>query len=66
MQFPWWLKNTPNVHFICPGMQGEAQAEKWCNELKIGEKVELLPAAIAPADGGAIQAVADHSVDHHP
>ncbi len=32
-----------NVRFICIGMQGVAQVEKWCNELKIGEKVELLP-----------------------
>jgi glycosyltransferase involved in cell wall biosynthesis len=41
---PLVIRKFPNVRFICIGMLGVAQAEKWCNELKIGEKVELLPA----------------------
>jgi glycosyltransferase involved in cell wall biosynthesis len=41
---PLVIERFPNVHFICPGMMGEAQAEKWSRELGIGEKVELLPA----------------------
>jgi glycosyltransferase involved in cell wall biosynthesis len=36
------IAKFPNVHFICPGMRGEPQAEKWSGELGVGEKVELL------------------------
>jgi glycosyltransferase involved in cell wall biosynthesis len=41
---PLVIEGFPNVHFICPGMRGEAQAEKWTDKLGVGEKVELLPA----------------------
>jgi glycosyltransferase involved in cell wall biosynthesis len=40
---PLVLEKKPKVHFICPGMEGEAQAEKWMGELGVNEKVGLLP-----------------------
>ncbi len=39
---PFVLEKNPNVHFVCPGMRGEAQAEKWMAELGLKDKVELL------------------------
>ena len=41
---PLVIDKFPNVRFICPDMSGEAQAEKWIKELRIGHLVELLPA----------------------
>jgi glycosyltransferase involved in cell wall biosynthesis len=41
---PLVIEKFPDVQFICPGMKGEAQAEKWRDELMVGEKIELLPA----------------------
>ena len=41
---PMVIERYPHVRFVCPGMLGEAQAEKWCDQLKVGNKVELLPA----------------------
>jgi glycosyltransferase involved in cell wall biosynthesis len=41
---PLVIERFPKVHFICPGMKSEVQAEKWSRELGIGEKVDLLPA----------------------
>jgi glycosyltransferase involved in cell wall biosynthesis len=40
---PLVIKKYPNVHFVCPGMVYESQAQKWIAELGIGEKVNLLP-----------------------
>jgi glycosyltransferase involved in cell wall biosynthesis len=40
---PFVLEKYPNTRFICTGMAGESQAQKWIAELGIGEKVELLP-----------------------
>ena len=40
---PLVIEKFPEVRFICPGMKGEAQAEKWLAEIGVGEKVELLP-----------------------
>jgi len=40
---PSVLRKYPEVRFICPGMVGEAQAQKWILELGIGDQVELLP-----------------------
>jgi glycosyltransferase involved in cell wall biosynthesis len=39
---PSVLRKYPEVRFICPGMIGEAQAQKWILELGIGDHVELL------------------------
>lgn len=41
---PLVIEKSPHVHFICPAMQGEAQAEKWVRELGIDKQVDLLPA----------------------
>jgi glycosyltransferase involved in cell wall biosynthesis len=40
---PLVIERVPNVHFICPGMRGEAQVKKWSSELGVGERVVLLP-----------------------
>lgn len=40
---PILLETKPEVNIICPGMKGEAQAEKWMAELGLRDKVELLP-----------------------
>jgi glycosyltransferase involved in cell wall biosynthesis len=40
---PLVIDKYPDVHFICPDMSGEAQAEKWIKQLGIGHMVELLP-----------------------
>jgi glycosyltransferase involved in cell wall biosynthesis len=40
---PLVLNGRKDVRFVCPGMAGEAQAEKWILDLGIAEKVELLP-----------------------
>jgi glycosyltransferase involved in cell wall biosynthesis len=41
---PLVLKDYPDVRFVCTGMAGEAQAQRWKAELGIGEQTELLPA----------------------
>jgi hypothetical protein len=41
---PLVIDKFPDVHFICPDMSGEAQAEKWIKQHGIGQMVELLPA----------------------
>lgn len=33
----------PKVHFVCPGMKGEEEANMWVSEMGIGDKVDLLP-----------------------
>ena len=38
------VEQYPQIHFLCPGMAGEAQVEKWVSELGVDEKVDLLPA----------------------
>ena len=48
---PAVIAKIPKVHFICPGMGGEAQAEKWLAETGMNDKVELLPKQSRPADG---------------
>ncbi len=40
---PAVVEKFPKARFICPGMKGEARAEKWLEEIGMGEKVELLP-----------------------
>ena len=41
---PLVVEKYPQVHFLCPGMAGEAEVQKWVSELGVGEKVDLLPA----------------------
>jgi glycosyltransferase involved in cell wall biosynthesis len=40
---PRILDQIPGTRFICPGMSGDVQAEKWVKELGISSSVELLP-----------------------
>ncbi len=40
---PLVLEKLPQARFICPGMAGEAQAEKWLREIGSPRQVELLP-----------------------
>ncbi len=40
---PLVWRALPQVRFLCPAMQGEAEAERWLRREKIGEIVELLP-----------------------
>lgn len=37
------LAALPDVHFDCPGMQGEAEAERWVQRLGLAGRVHLLP-----------------------
>jgi glycosyltransferase involved in cell wall biosynthesis len=39
---PLVLGKKPGIRFICPGMNGEAQAERWIKELGISANVDLL------------------------
>lgn len=36
-------KELPDARFLCPGMQNEAQAQHWINNLGISAQCELLP-----------------------
>jgi glycosyltransferase involved in cell wall biosynthesis len=40
---PRVLEVLPSAQFLCPSMQGEAQAEGWVKELGISDQVILLP-----------------------
>jgi len=40
---PLVLKKIPGAFFVCTAMQGQAQAERWVEELKLGDHVLLLP-----------------------
>lgn len=40
---PTVLAKMPDVHFDCPAMQGEPEAERWVDRLGISDKVHLLP-----------------------
>jgi glycosyltransferase involved in cell wall biosynthesis len=40
---PLVLREIPEARFVCPTMQGVAQAERWVDELKIRSAVTLLP-----------------------
>ena len=40
---PKILAKIPEVKFVCPGMDGEEEAEKWINKLGLFSAVELLP-----------------------
>jgi glycosyltransferase involved in cell wall biosynthesis len=41
---PLVLNQDENVHFVCPGMAAEPQAQKCVEEMKISRWVDLLPA----------------------
>lgn len=40
---PLVLQKIPGAFFVCTAMQGQPQAERWVEELKLGEHVLLLP-----------------------
>ena len=40
---PLVLKKIPGAFFVCTAMQGQPQAERWVEALKLGEHVLLLP-----------------------
>lgn len=40
---PRVLESEDSVHFICPAMQQEAQAQRWVQELGLRDSVDLLP-----------------------
>jgi glycosyltransferase involved in cell wall biosynthesis len=40
---PHIISEIPDVKFICPGMSGESEAEKWVNRYKLSSHVTLLP-----------------------
>jgi glycosyltransferase involved in cell wall biosynthesis len=40
---PLVIKKIPGAFFVCTAMQGQPQAERWVEELKLGEHVLLLP-----------------------
>jgi glycosyltransferase involved in cell wall biosynthesis len=45
---PRVLQRQPEARFICPAMQGEAQAERWVSEMGIRDSVVLLPRQTRP------------------
>lgn len=40
---PLVIKENPNIRFVCTGMEGESQAQKWVEQLGLRQQVELLP-----------------------
>jgi glycosyltransferase involved in cell wall biosynthesis len=40
---PQIIDQVPDIQFICPGMAGEAEAEKWIEKLDLSSVVQLLP-----------------------
>ena len=50
---PAILREVPDVHFLCPGMEGEPQAERWLKRLRIEGAVSLLP-RLTPAEMAAL------------
>jgi len=40
---PYILEEVPKVHFVCTGMRGQPQAEKWLRHYGINSSVSLLP-----------------------
>ena len=40
---PFVLQEMPEAHFVCTGMSGQSQAEKWVRNLGINASVSLLP-----------------------
>lgn len=42
----------PDLVFVCPAMEGEAEAQRWISQLALGESVVLLP-PLSPAEMGS-------------
>jgi glycosyltransferase involved in cell wall biosynthesis len=40
---PLVLQHRPEVHFVCPSMEGQSEALGWVQRLKLGQSVRLLP-----------------------
>jgi glycosyltransferase involved in cell wall biosynthesis len=47
------LRQVPDAHFLCPGMEGEPQAGKWLRRLEIEPAVSLLP-RLTPGEMAAV------------
>ncbi|RMF45527.1 MAG: glycosyltransferase, partial [Anaerolineae bacterium] len=45
---PRVLEKFPQARFVCPAMQGAAEAEAWVRKLGVGEAVSLLPKQTRP------------------
>jgi len=43
MAIPQIIKELPEATFICPGMAGEVEAERWIEKLDLSAAVQLLP-----------------------
>jgi len=50
---PEIVRQVPDVHFLCPGMQGEAEAGRWLRRLGIEPAVSLLP-RLTPSEMAAM------------
>lgn len=37
------VDQRPSIHFICPAMAGEPEAERWVHTLRLNSSIELLP-----------------------
>ncbi|PWH18790.1 MAG: hypothetical protein DDG59_05205 [Anaerolineae bacterium] len=48
----------PRVRFLCPAMQGEAEAERWVQRMQVAEAVELLPRLSRPDMAALLQQAA--------
>lgn len=40
---PLVLQRRPDVHFLCPAMAGQVEAQQWLERLKVADHVHLLP-----------------------
>jgi glycosyltransferase involved in cell wall biosynthesis len=45
---PRIIDRYPEIKFVCPGMAGETEAEKWIEKFSLSENVELLPKISRP------------------
>jgi glycosyltransferase involved in cell wall biosynthesis len=52
---PIVLADLPDVHFICPDMENEAQAQRWVSKLNIMNAVTLMPKLTATELATAFQ-----------
>jgi glycosyltransferase involved in cell wall biosynthesis len=46
---PRVLSMLPNTVFVCPAMEGAAEAEAWCARLGVGRAIRLLPSLDPPS-----------------
>ena len=58
---PRVLHMLPDTVFVCPAMEGAAEAENWCARLGVGRAIRLLP-SLDPSSMGALFRRADVSL----